>query len=32
MNPAEITDEELVEFIDQRKRQKFVVDVLKSIG
>ena len=31
INSAEITDEELVEVIDRRKRQKFVEGVLKSI-
>jgi hypothetical protein len=32
INSAEITDEELVEFIDQRRRQKMVEEVLKSVG
>jgi hypothetical protein len=32
INSAEITDEELVEVIDKRKRQRFVEEVLKSVG
>jgi hypothetical protein len=32
INSAEITDEELVEVIEQRRRQTFVEGVLKSIG
>jgi hypothetical protein len=32
INPAEITDEELVEFIEERRRQKSIEGVLKSVG
>src|SRR5580700_2301367 len=32
INSAEITDEELVEVIERRRRQKFVDEILKSVG
>lgn len=32
INPADITDEELIDFIEQRKRQKSIEGILKSIG
>jgi hypothetical protein len=32
VNTAEITDEELAQYINYRQRQKFVEDILKSIG
>ncbi|MEY9525605.1 hypothetical protein ABIF70_006746 [Bradyrhizobium japonicum] len=32
INPGDITDEELVDFIEERRRQKSIEGILKSVG